>query len=78
MFGNPSFAENLGSGTLKDGFIGLGDYFDQASGSIRTADYAIDITNTSPVPEPSPLALLAPAVLLALFYRQRGTQRQRT
>lgn len=42
-FENFSFAENLGSGTLGDGFIGLGTYFDQASGTDRSANYALDI-----------------------------------
>ena len=42
-FENFSFAENLGSGTLGDGLIGLGTYFDQASAMDRSANYAVDI-----------------------------------
>ncbi len=64
VFGNSSFAENFGSGSLGDGFIGLADYFDQASGLIRAAHYAIDITTSAPVPEPATSLLLVPALLL--------------
>ena len=68
VFDNFSFAENLGSGTLGDGFIGLGDYFDQASGTVRSSNFALDIGSTgaitpTPVPEPGTL-LLAAAVLI--------------
>jgi len=73
VFGNSSFAENFGAGSLGDGFIGLADYFDAASGITRTADYAIDITTNAPVPEPATLLLLAPALLLVLLCgRLRG------
>src|SRR5258706_10536429 len=47
VFDNFSFAENFGSGTLGDGFIGLGDYFDGSSGTFRTASYAVDISASS-------------------------------
>jgi hypothetical protein len=43
VFENFSFAENLGSGTLGDGFIGLGNYFDLTSGTLRSPNYAVDI-----------------------------------
>ena len=39
-FDNMSLAENLGTGTLGDGFIGLGNY------AYRTNAYAIDISGT--------------------------------
>jgi hypothetical protein len=51
-FENMSFAENLGSGTLGDGFIALGD-----PNSLGDGDYALDVT--TPVPEPSGTLLLA-------------------
>lgn len=41
-FDNMSLAENLASGTLGDGFTGLGNY-----DSLRTANYAIDISGAS-------------------------------
>ena len=46
-FDNFSFAENLGAGTLGDGFIGLGSYFNSASNMFRTANYAVDITGSA-------------------------------
>ena len=68
VFDNFSFAENFGSGTLGDGFIGLGDYFDAASGTVRTSNYAVDISApglvAAPVPEPAAWPIGA-AVLLA-------------
>jgi hypothetical protein len=51
-FENMSFAENLGSGTLGDGFIGLGD-----PNSLGDGSYSL--TLTTPVPEPSAPWLLA-------------------
>ena len=45
-FENMSFAENLGSGTLGDGFIGLGD-----PNSLGDGSYSL--TLSTPVPEPS-------------------------
>jgi hypothetical protein len=77
---NFSFAENYGSGTLGDGFIGLqGDYYDAASGTVRSSNYAVDITSRgfgsdpSPVPEPGSLSLLATGVFMATL---RLTRRQ--
>ena len=66
VFANFSFAENYGSGTLGDGFIGLGSYcsgFDFVTGvctNDRTSDWALDITfNASNTAlEPTTLALL--------------------
>ncbi|MBW8758814.1 MAG: DVUA0089 family protein [Burkholderiales bacterium] len=51
-FENLSFAENLGSGTLGDGFIALGD-----PNSLGDGSYAL--TLTTPVPEPTAAWLLA-------------------
>jgi len=45
-FENLSFAENLGSGTLGDGFIGLGD-----PNSLGDGSYSL--TLSTPVPEPT-------------------------
>lgn len=51
-FENLSFAENLGSGTLGDGFIFLGD-----PNSLGDGSYSL--TLTTPVPEPTSAWLLA-------------------
>lgn len=51
-FENMSFAENLGSGTLGDGFIFLGD-----PNSLGSGDYSL--TLSTPVPEPTSAWLLA-------------------
>lgn len=50
-FGNMSFAENLGTGILADGFIALGD-----PDSLRDGSYSV--TLTTPVPEPSSVMLM--------------------
>jgi hypothetical protein len=71
---NFSFAENFGSGTLGDGFIGLADYYDFVSNTTRTSNYAVDITssgriNAAPVPEPASAVLVASVfILLALAW----------
>jgi len=67
-FENLSLAENLGSGTLADGFTGLGN--------LNTGEdlhYAFDVvlTSTSPVPEPITASLLGGAILAAAFLRNR-------
>ncbi len=51
-FENMSFAENLGSGTLGDGFIMVGD-----PNSLHSGAYSLDLTTT--IPEPSSLWLMA-------------------
>jgi hypothetical protein len=62
-FENLSFAENLGVGTLADGFTGLGNL---AQG--EDLHYAFDVILTSPVPEPAAGPLLAgAAIVLYLF-----------
>lgn len=72
VFENMSFAENLGSGTLGDGFIGLGNYYDAASDSVRTPAYALDITQgnitQTPAPEPGTTGLILGALLLAAVH----------
>jgi hypothetical protein len=76
VFDNFSFAENFGNGTLGDGFIGLGDYFDAASGTIRTSNYAVDISATglvaAPVPEPAAWPLTASVILALALANIRG------
>jgi len=52
VFANMSFAENLGSGTLADGFVALGE-----PGSLRDGHYQLVVS--TPVPEPSTWLLLA-------------------
>ncbi len=80
---NFSFAENYGSGTLGDGFIGLqADYFDPDSNTVRTSAYAVDITSegfssVAVTPEPPSIALLLtglvmPAILLGVRRGQRN------
>jgi len=51
-FANMSFAENLGSGTLGDGFVGIGD-----PNSLFDGSYSV--TLTTPVPEPLTGMLMA-------------------
>jgi hypothetical protein len=78
VFDNISFAENLGSGTLGDGFVGFGDYFDAASGTTRTSAYAIDISGNFAVPEPASLWLMLggfAAVMGRLRYQPRNRKR---
>jgi len=79
VFDNFSFAENLGGGTLGDGFIGLGSYFNLDIFAETTPDFAVDITadgltlveahrlsDLAPptnVPEPGVLVLMAAAAI---------------
>jgi len=75
VFDNFSFAENFGSGTLGDGFIGLGDYFDAASGTVRTSNCAVDISAPSlvatPAPEPAAWPMAAGGLLALVLARIR-------
>jgi hypothetical protein len=59
-FENMSLAENLGTGTLADGFAGLGNL---APGEDLHYAFDVNLTSTSPVPEPSALLVLAGVVL---------------
>jgi hypothetical protein len=70
-FENLSFAENTGSGTLADGFTGLGNL---APG--EDLHYAFDVilapTTTSPVPEPGSDVLLSGACLVWYLSTQKS------
>lgn len=67
-FENLSLAENFGSGTLADGFTGLGNL-----NPGEDLHYAFDVvlTSTSPVPEPITGVLLGGAMLAAVLLRHR-------
>jgi hypothetical protein len=81
VFDNFSFAENLGMGTLGDGFIGLGDYYDFASGQVRTANYAVDIITggaAAPVAEPGSFLLFVTALVAGYFYRNKVVSARRS
>jgi len=68
VFANESFAENLGIGTLADGFIGLGE-----AGSLRNGNYAVTLTTPEPVPwPPSGTLMLLGIALVALTRRFHG------
>jgi hypothetical protein len=67
-FENLSFAENTGSGTLADGFTGLGNL---APG--EDLHYAFDVVlkDASPIPEPATFYLTVCAVLLLFLTGKR-------
>jgi hypothetical protein len=76
VFLNMSFAENFGGGTLGDGFIGLGNYYDADSNSLRSSHYAVDISSLgiqSSVPEPASLMLIGFGLLLLVATRPPRT-----
>ena len=73
-FENFSMAENQGTGTLADGFIGLGNLADG-----EDLHYAFDVilNSTTPVPEPRSTYLLLGCTLLLLLVCRRGKILQR-
>jgi PEP-CTERM motif len=69
-FANLSFAENLGSGTLADGFAGLGE-----PGSLGDTHYSVTVTMAAaPVPEPSTSALMTLGLAMGLLVFSRHQQ----
>ena len=75
---NFSFAENLGSGTLGDGFIGLDASFsDGACSGICSNVYAFDVlSNRDLVAVPAPATLLLVLAGLALLARRRPFEKE--
>jgi hypothetical protein len=67
-FENFSFAENFGSGTLADGFTGLGNL---AAGEDLDYAFNVTLTSTSSVPEPSGIWFLTAAAILGWLCRLR-------
>lgn len=65
-FENMSFAENLGSGTLGDGFIFLGD-----PNSLGNGSYSLTLTTPVPEPEGSWLMGVGLAVIATRAWRAR-------
>jgi hypothetical protein len=72
---NFSFAENLGTGSLGDGFIGLDSgYSDGTCVGLCTNQYAVDITSAGIVPEPTTSSLLLAGLSgVAALTRRRRT-----
>ena len=64
-FENISFAENLGTGTISDLFINLGNYYDPYSATLRTSNYAFDISGSVNVISTGPAA--GPPVISKAF-----------
>jgi hypothetical protein len=74
-FANLSFAENLGAGTLGDGFIGLGE-----PGLLGNSFYELDVSapTAAAVPEPASLLLLMlPGALLVIRCRRSAAMCER-
>jgi len=74
-FDNFSFAENSGGFyTLGDGFIGLGNYYDVRTDTVRSNAFALDITSSAgfaPAPEPGTVSLLAAGAALMFIFRRK-------
>jgi len=68
-FANMSFAENAGTGTLADGFIGLGE-----PTSLGDAHYSLTVT--TPIPEPSTSLLMTFGLAMTLLALSRHQQRR--
>ncbi len=65
-FENMSFAENLGSGTLADGFIFLGD-----PNSLGNGSYSLNVTTAVPEPSGALLLVFGVAALATRIRRSR-------
>jgi len=68
-FENMSFAENSGSGTLADGFTGLGNL---ASGEDLHYAFDVDLNSTSAVPEPATGTLTCGIVVYLVSRKRKG------
>ena len=65
-FENMSFAENLGSGTLADGFVFLGD-----PNSLGNGSYSLNVTTAVPEPSGALLLVFGVAALATRIRRSR-------
>ena len=68
-FENMSFAENLGVGSLADGFTGLGN---PAPGEDTHYAFDVILNDAKPAPEPARLGLAVCCVLMALGFRRNA------
>jgi hypothetical protein len=70
-FANVSFTENLGIGTLADGFTALG-----GPSFLGNYYYEVNVSSAAPVPEPATSILISTG-LVALYMRRRRAERSR-